>query len=382
MFDHFTSSSDAGGRFPAVVGPEHQSSVISTSYPGGLGTAGAMTLRALSRVVGAVAVAVVLAAFIGFARPAGAASQQSAVVHHAVRGHVDFSCTFNGQPDGGTLTNVTPGEPINVSCLPGAFFPGDAIEAIEASPLAVSTTIPISQLGNEQQVVGGKLAGGDGSLLYTFNLANPFTAADPTRHVHPYPARGLASFSIDNGFISYGVDLQFNPSVPPPPPPGYTGMASTPDGGGYWITNAAGAVFAHGDATSFGSMAGTHLNAPVNHIVSTPDGQGYWLVAADGGIFTFGDAGFMDPRAISASTHQVDVAPTADGGGYWLVASDGGIFSFGDAVFQGWMGSVHLNKPVVGIAPDYATGGYRSSRQTVGSSHSVHRSSEAPGRSI
>jgi hypothetical protein len=35
-----------------------------------------------------------------------------------------------------------------------------------------------------------------------------------------------------------------------------------------------------------------HLNAPVVGMASTPDGKGYWLVAADGGVFTFGDAAF------------------------------------------------------------------------------------------
>jgi hypothetical protein len=28
-------------------------------------------------------------------------------------------------------------------------------------------------------------------------------------------------------------------------------------------------------------------------MASTPDGGGYWLVAADGGVFSFGDAGFF-----------------------------------------------------------------------------------------
>ena len=76
---------------------------------------------------------------------------------------------------------------------------------------------------------------------------------------------------------------------------------------------------------SYGSMAGTTLNAPINHIVSTPDGKGYWLVAADGGTFAFGDAGFygsMGGRHLNAPV--VNIAPTPDGGGYWLVASDGG----------------------------------------------------------
>jgi hypothetical protein len=138
-----------------------------------------------------------------------------------------------------------------------------------------------------------------------------------------------------------------------------TGMASTPDGGGYWITNGYGDVSPHGDATSFGSLAGQTLNAPITHIVATPDGGGYWLVGADGGTFTFGDAQFygsMGGKQLNAPV--VDIAPTVDGKGYWLVASDGGVFAFGDAKFQGSMGGQRLNKPVVGIAPDFATGGY------------------------
>jgi hypothetical protein len=44
------------------------------------------------------------------------------------------------------------------------------------------------------------------------------------------------------------------------------------------------------------------------------------------------------------------MAATPDGGGYWLTATDGGIFNYGNAVFGGSMGSVVLNRPVVGIA--------------------------------
>ena len=36
-----------------------------------------------------------------------------------------------------------------------------------------------------------------------------------------------------------------------------------------------------------------HLNQPIVGMASTPDGRGYWLVAADGGIFDYGDAGFF-----------------------------------------------------------------------------------------
>ncbi len=138
-----------------------------------------------------------------------------------------------------------------------------------------------------------------------------------------------------------------------------TGIAADASGSGYWLTDAAGGVSAHGDAQVYGSMAGASLNAPIEHLVATADGKGYWLVAADGGTFAFGDAGFygsMGGQALNAPV--VDLAPTPDGGGYWLVASDGGVFAFGDAAFRGSMGGQHLNRPVVGISADSATGGY------------------------
>ena len=61
-------------------------------------------------------------------------------------------------------------------------------------------------------------------------------------------------------------------------------------------------------------------------------GNGYWLVASDGGIFAFGAAPFLGSTGgIHLNEPVVGMAPTADGQGYWLVASDGGIFTYGDA---------------------------------------------------
>jgi cell wall-associated NlpC family hydrolase len=137
------------------------------------------------------------------------------------------------------------------------------------------------------------------------------------------------------------------------------GVASTPHGDGYWLTDAAGDVDALGSAVVYGSLTGHPLNAPIIHIVATPDGRGYWLVGGDGGIFSFGDARFFGSMGAGhLNAPVVDMAPTPDGGGYWLVGGDGGIFSFGDAVFHGSMGGRHLNRPVVGMATDDATGGY------------------------
>ena len=93
---------------------------------------------------------------------------------------------------------------------------------------------------------------------------------------------------------------------------------------------------------------------------SAPTEPGYWLVASDGGVFAFGDARFYGSTgALHLNKPVVGIAPTIDGGGYWLVASDGGVFAFGDAAFEGSMGGTHLNQPVVGIAAGGDNSGYR-----------------------
>jgi hypothetical protein len=128
-------------------------------------------------------------------------------------------------------------------------------------------------------------------------------------------------------------------------------IAITPDGKGYWVATGDGKVAAFGDATSYGSMAGDHLQESVVGITTTPDGKGYWLVASDGGVFAFGDATFYG----SEGSHHlnrpiVGMTTTPDGKGYWLVAADGGVFAFGDALFHGSAGAIHLDRPIVGMA--------------------------------
>ena len=134
--------------------------------------------------------------------------------------------------------------------------------------------------------------------------------------------------------------------------PGPTvGMASTPDGNGYWVVTASGQVTAEGDATDDGSLHAS-LNAPILGIAATADGKGYWLVAADGGIFSFGDAQFYGSTgAMTLNRPVVGMAAVPGGGGYWLVASDGGIFSFGNAPFWGSSGNITLNEPIAAMAP-------------------------------
>ena len=134
-------------------------------------------------------------------------------------------------------------------------------------------------------------------------------------------------------------------------PSSVVGMASTPNGGGYWLADRQGDVFSYGDAAFSGSLGGVALNAPIVGLAVTPDGHGYWLAGADGGIFSFGDAAFYGS---AGSLHLVKpivgLAATPDGHGYWFVAADGGIFSYGDATFYGSMGGKPLNQPIVGLA--------------------------------
>lgn len=176
-------------------------------------------------------------------------------------------------------------------------------------------------------------------------------------------------------------------------------MASTPDGGGYWLVGADGGVFSFGDAGFYGSLPGEHVDpaAPITGVASTPDGGGYWLLGADGGVFAFGDAPFygtgseVDPEVavvwqagkeyvVISSDGQgetlpplpypagiptiaatiTSVAPTPDGRGIWEVGADGGVITVGDAGFYGSVPGEHISPvaPPDGIASTPDGGGY------------------------
>jgi SpoIID/LytB domain protein len=96
-------------------------------------------------------------------------------------------------------------------------------------------------------------------------------------------------------------------------------------------------------------------------VTSQPSGGvgGYWLLGNDGGVFAFGSAAFHGSTGgLHLNKPVVGMAPTPDGGGYFLVAADGGVFAFGDARFAGSTGGLRLNQPVVGMAPTPDGGGY------------------------
>ena len=136
------------------------------------------------------------------------------------------------------------------------------------------------------------------------------------------------------------------------------GIASTANGGGYWMVASDGGVFAFGDAPFEGSMGGTRLNQPVVGMAADTQTGGYWLVARDGGIFAFNAPFYGSMGGVSLAAPVVGMTSTPDGNGYWLVAKDGGVFAFGDAPFYGSVGGA-ANASIVGMAVDSRTGGYR-----------------------
>ena len=126
------------------------------------------------------------------------------------------------------------------------------------------------------------------------------------------------------------------------------GIASTPDGLGYYIVAADGGLFTFGDAVCLGSMAGQALAAPIVGIAVTPVTGGYLLVGADGGVFAFGTVfGFdgWNEAGIGPSSASRSAASTE---GYWLGSGDGGVFAL-DAPFWGAM-TGRSPAPTVGIS--------------------------------
>jgi hypothetical protein len=142
------------------------------------------------------------------------------------------------------------------------------------------------------------------------------------------------------------------------------GIAATPDDQGYWLVDADGIVYPFGDAQMLGDncayMAGsvttytcvyTWPGATFVGIASTPDGKGYWLVTSYGQVLNFGDAPSLGQLSGTAN-RIVSIVPTDDGKGYWLVAPDGGIFAFGDAAFIGSLPGLGISvHNVVGAVP-------------------------------
>ena len=109
-------------------------------------------------------------------------------------------------------------------------------------------------------------------------------------------------------------------------------MAPSYLGGGYWLADANGQVFAFGDANYYGEPPFAPGGDRISGMAGSSDDSGYWLASANGNVACFGDAPpYGSPVGEGINGSVVGMATTFDGEGYWLQGSDGGVYSYGDA---------------------------------------------------
>ncbi len=259
-----------------------------------------------------------------------------------------------GTSAGGTPVTITgagfaggPGQPNCTAAFSVAFGSVDQPTFTVVSDTTITTTAPPGTGIVDVSVVGCDEA-----------TPSPTSTQDQYNYNPGYVLAGddggIFSFGQVPGHAGYfgsAGNLSLNMPV--------VGVASTPNGNGYWMAAADGGVFNYGGAGFHGSAGNLTLAAPVVGIAPTPDGLGYWLVAADGGVFSYGDALFRGSAGgLPLAAPIVGMVATPSGNGYWLVAADGGVFAYGDATFYGSAGGLPLAAPVVGIAAAPGGTGY------------------------
>jgi hypothetical protein len=281
-----------------------------------------------------------------------------------------------GCPAGVYLLDHSGQTPPTQLVRPGGLYPEVGQPALSArgnlayvgSALGGPAQVLVSGAGLPLTAVRGSYSGPawspDGSTLLVTNgyqVLEDRPIGGMPQAIATFPAYGVTSLSWTNG-------LGATPGCSVALPAGSVrGIGAAPTGGGYWITDAYGAVSACGNAGDFGGLSALHLNQPVLGVAGTSDGGGYFLVAYDGGVFTFGDAA---PASLTGSPGMVSLgglhlaapiwamAPTPSGHGYWLAGTDGGVFTFGDAVFRGSAANLHPAHPLVGMAVTRTGKGY------------------------
>ena len=101
------------------------------------------------------------------------------------------------------------------------------------------------------------------------------------------------------------------------------------------------------------------LRATSAQAVGSAPAGGMWVLGSDGGVFTLAGAPFEGSLGnVRLNAPVVSMTATPSGRGYWITAVDGGVFSFGDARFFGSTGAMRLNRPIVGISRTPSGHGY------------------------
>ncbi len=135
-------------------------------------------------------------------------------------------------------------------------------------------------------------------------------------------------------------------------------IANAPGPAGYLMVGGDGGVFALGGAAFFGSLGGQVLPSPIAAIAATPTENGYWLIAQNGKIYPFGSVPSLPALSLPPGAHIVGMASTNTGEGIWATDQYGDVYAEGDALYEGGLGGVHINAPIVGIAAAAVGQGY------------------------
>ncbi len=326
-----------------------------------------------------------------------------------------------------TLTATDTTNTVTINQKPAVTFTSAPTEAQSSTVVATPTTVPNDGV-SQATVTVTLLLGSSPQVGHTVHLGVPAGSHAVLNHAtSPTGANGQTSFVVTDlsaeavtftaTDTTTSIVLPSTPTVTfAVPIPAVSGLSSStgPTAGGTTVT-VVGSGFVAGDSVFFGPTRATILvlnpasvvvasppapagavdvtvigaggtsalsaadrftylapvppptstdcssNLPSGFVVgmaTTQDGNGYWIVDSAGDVVAEGDARCYG--ALSGVTlNRPVVGITADlaTGGYWLVASDGGIFGF-NAPFMGSTGGLALNKPIVGIAVTSDGGGY------------------------
>ncbi len=289
------------------------------------------------------------------------------------------TATFGGSQTQGSVAGLTAGKEytFTVSATNGAgtgpsSAASNAVLAVSNPLLSPTSATGLSPSGT---AATGAITGGSSTTLSasatglgTINIGS--YASDPVPPLSngtafydvqstPGSSFSAVSFQICGGAASATV-AWWNPSTQSWQP---ASDQSAPSGSPLCITvsilggtspslvGLTGTVF--GLVTPPGSSSGTN---PIT--VPTVAPPSYRLIAADGGIFDFNAPFDGSLGGLRLNAPVVGVATERGTDGYLMAAQDGGVFSFGSASFYGSLGGQRLPSPISVIATTFSGDGY------------------------
>ena len=277
-------------------------------------------------------------------------------------------------------------------CLLLAFMGTVAISPVGATALSTMAALDAPYLGSpaaSNPAVVGVTAGADGNGYYLLRSDGEVDAFGATSYgsvtanslAPGVTATGIAFDSATGGYwvlSSSGIVEGFNAPFLGEPHirsggwgqfPAAVAIAAAPDGAGYYVLRANGAVDAYG-VSADGSLAG-HLHyaatAPVVAVAIAvdPTTGGYWIATSTGDVAGFDAPNYGSPLSGAHGTYGglavSALAATTSGTGYYVLEANGAVENSGTAPPHGSLvaSSVWAQGGFASaLAVDPTTGGY------------------------